>query len=143
MQPRRGTRPRWGFLTVLAIAAIAAVGVVTLVSVGAPREREAPRHYPSADPELRTLLVAPAGTETLSGSEGSLVASLVGGVIPAQPVVATVVSDTNCAPDADGVSHCYNQLRMPDATVLEVQHHHRMADTPCLAPGEQVLVSSA
>jgi hypothetical protein len=57
-------------------------------------------------------------------------------------MMATVMSDTNCAADAQGVSHCHNQLRMNDGTMLTVQHNHRMSDTPCLSPGEHILVMS-
>jgi hypothetical protein len=56
-------------------------------------------------------------------------------------MMATVVSDINCAPDAQGVSHCENQLRMTDGTMLTVRHNHRMMDTPCLSPGEHILVT--
>ncbi|MGZ4137590.1 MAG: hypothetical protein ACXVPX_08475 [Actinomycetota bacterium] len=59
---------------------------------------------------------------------------------PAGPMMATVLSDANCAPDADGVSHCLNRLRLDSGSELTVRHNHRMIEVPCLSPGERVLV---
>ena len=51
---------------------------------------------------------------------------------------ARVLSDTRCTPDAHGVSHCLNRLRLADGRTVTVVHDHRMATMPCLSPGEHV-----
>jgi hypothetical protein len=51
---------------------------------------------------------------------------------------AVVLTDTRCSPDARGVSHCLNRMRLADGTVVTAQHDHRMTEMPCLSPGEPV-----
>lgn len=51
---------------------------------------------------------------------------------------AVVLTDTRCNPDARGVSHCLNRLRLANGAVVTVRHDHRMMDMPCLSPGEHV-----
>ena len=65
-------------------------------------------------------------------------AKLVSGTMPAAAVQATVLTDEECQPDARGVSHCRNRLRLPDGSELEVRHPHDMSKVACLAPGEDV-----
>jgi hypothetical protein len=64
-------------------------------------------------------------------------ANLREGHMPVGATSATVLSDSNCAPDTNGISHCLNQLKI-GGTVVTVQHHHAMAKVPCLAPGETI-----
>ena len=54
---------------------------------------------------------------------------------------AVVLTDTRCTPDAQGVSHCLNRMRLVDGTVVTVQHDHRMMNMPCLSPGEHVTLT--
>ncbi len=72
-----------------------------------------------------------------SDSDG-LHAKLVGGTMPSATVQATVLSDEECQPDAQGVSHCLNRLRLADGSEIQVRHPHDMTVVPCLAPGEHV-----
>ncbi|WP_263790029.1 hypothetical protein [Salinibacter sp.] len=69
-----------------------------------------------------------------------------GTLIKGEPVnearEAEVLSDRDCAPDADGVSHCLNELDL-GARQITVRHHHRMGEVPCLRPGEIVTVVGA
>src|SRR5689334_10333028 len=54
----------------------------------------------------RTVVIAQAGTTpTISGSDGRLMTTLLEGKIPAGATQAVVRTDTNCAPDTQGVSH--------------------------------------
>lgn len=70
-----------------------------------------------------------------------LMTNLVEGVLPERATTARVLTDTNCAPDAEGVSHCLNQLDI-DGTLVTVQHHHKMSEVPCLTPGEVVAITT-
>jgi hypothetical protein len=94
------------------------------------------------DPSLRTVVIAEHGETLPSLKEGFLRAQLVSGQIPSEIVKATVRTDTDCAPDQAGVSHCTNLLELGSKQVV-VQHHHKMSEVACLTPGEQVNVIRA
>lgn len=103
---------------------------------------------------LRTVIVAVDGKPAIlpavaarqcgdspacrNGENGINVVVLKRGRIPNHPVRAFVESDTDCAPDAYGISHCTNRLRLPNGEKLEVRHDHNMQIHPCLSPGETV-----
>jgi hypothetical protein len=72
-----------------------------------------------------------------SNSDG-LRAKLVGGTMPTAAVEATVLTDEQCQPDAQSLSHCLNRLRLPDGSEIQVRHPHDMRLVACLAPGEHV-----
>jgi hypothetical protein len=91
----------------------------------------------------RTVVVARLGEQvpSISGETGPLMTTLVKGTLPEGATEATVRTDENCTPDQDGVSHCLNELDFGTTSVV-VQHHHAMARTPCLTPGEAVHVET-
>ena len=91
--------------------------------------------------EGRMVVVARLGETVsgISGETGPLMTTLVRGTYPEGATVATVRTDENCTPDQDGVSHCLNELDFGNTKIV-VQHHHAMAKTPCLTPGEKVNV---
>jgi hypothetical protein len=131
---------------VVAVLAVVAAGIAVGLVLAAPREQHRAAvvpHYPSVGSGVRTVDVAAAGTTEVSPPGGPLTASYLSGTMPAGPMMATVLSDANCAPDADGVSHCLNRLRLDSGAELTVRHNHRMTEVPCLAPGERVLVESS
>ncbi len=132
----------------LSLSAVGAIALALLPSGKSP-EPVAPASgdaHSSVSPAswegLRTLLVF-RGTEP-SPSEGTaLRAQLLDGRVPAGRTVAVVLTDEDCAPDGQGISHCANALRLPNGNTLTVRHPHSMAVVPCLTPGERVLVSLA
>lgn len=93
---------------------------------------------PAAEVGLRTVVVSGMGPGRLSSPDGPVHVSLVAGDVDAAPVVATVLTDEDCQPDALGYSHCLNELEMPDGRRIAVRHTHRMAEVACLSPGERV-----
>ena len=134
----------------IALFALAWVGVGATLVLLAPDEEPATRPAAATEDdsppatEPRELVVSTTrGTDGVSTPEGPLHASLMEGTMAASPMMATVLSDANCAPDAQGLSHCRNELRMADGSALTVRHVHRMAEVPCLSPGEEVLVVPA
>lgn len=135
-------RPRrWIWMLGLAWIVIgAALGMVALSQRG-PSSEPAERAAPEA--VLRTLIVSDALPVAASTPNGPLHALLLSGEVGATPAVATVLSDENCQPDAQGYSHCLNRLEMPGGEMVEVSHTHRMSEVPCLFPGERVRVRSA
>ena len=52
--------------------------------------------------------------------------------------MAEVMTDTDCSPDAQMISHCRNEMRLSNGETIVVRHPHDMRDVPCLAPGEHV-----
>jgi hypothetical protein len=93
----------------------------------------------SSNTALRTVVIAGPGERLPFQSEtgGLLMANLERGQLPAEAARATVLTDANCQPDQDGVSHCLNELNLGSARVV-VRHHHKMSEVPCLTPGEEV-----
>ncbi len=55
--------------------------------------------------------------------------------------VGTVLTDTNCTPDAQGLSHCHNSIKFGDGSRITIMDNHQMSRHRCLRPGEQVRVS--
>ena len=51
---------------------------------------------------------------------------------------ASDLSDEQCEPYGQGISHCLNRLRLSDGSEIQVRHPHNMDGVPCLAPGENV-----
>ena len=130
-----------GLFAVGAIAfAVAPSGDAAAPSV--PSSGKARESVSPAQGELRTLLVF-RDAEPSRSQGAALRAQLLDGRVPAGRNVAVVLTDEDCAPDAEGISHCTNALRLPDGSTFTVRHPHSMAAVPCLAPGEDVLVSLA
>lgn len=135
---------RVGFALGGALVAVAA-GLVALAAFVGSGPKPTVQADPHGNPivNVRTILVAADDSIGISEPGRQLRAVLAEGTIPTAPTMATVMSDENCAPDAQGVSHCRNRLRMEDGTEMAVTHPHRMSEVPCLSPGEQVRVQAA
>lgn len=127
------SRSRWpsGWL---ALAALGAIGVVAFVFFNS---QQAAR----AQPEI------PAGYDLSSWSEngqgGKYLLQVVDGQppLPGVQVSGVVTSDTNCEPDAQGVNHCGNGIRLANGNTINVIDNHMMMRNPCLSPGETLLVT--
>ncbi len=146
----RGDRSR-----VVAVALALAVGAAVALWAGlggsrhgsstAPEERS-PRLVLVADPgrslppgeavASRDCLRRPRAC--VNGKGGIVLVYRVAGTPLRRPTAAVVETDERCQPDRLGVSHCLNRLRLADGRRLLVRHDHRMADSPCLSPGERV-----
>ena len=102
----------------------------------------------TAVPHFQTALerrVMFTDTAQVSRNQDPVYVQLVSGAIPPDATRLTVLTDENCAPDREGVSHCLNRVAFqttqgPGEAVL--QHHHRMSEESCLAPGESVVIVS-
>lgn len=140
----------WKIAGVVAIVLVAVLAGLQLAGSSAPTAASPAPHFvdlAEADHHTvagqRTVIIAQAGTQLpISGTDGTLMTTLVEGQVPDGATQATVRTDTDCAPDAQGVSHCHNQLDV-DGTLFTVQHHHKMSTTPCLTPGETVAIARA
>jgi hypothetical protein len=141
---RRGSPTLAIAAAVLVLVALALALVATRSQPRAampPPEQAAVPHFIDikAPGEPRTVVVG-GMSDSLPGTSneaGYLMTNLRAGQIPAGATTATVLTDSNCEPDADGVSHCLNDLQIGNV-VVTVQHHHQMHSVPCLSPGEIV-----
>ena len=98
-----------------------------------------PDNSPARSPVVKARLCGPS-FDCANGLDGVDVVVLERGAVPEQPVRAVVETDVNCTPDAYGISHCTNRLRLADGSRIEVRHDHNMRLYPCLRPGEVVAV---
>ena len=132
-------RARYGIL----IAGLVLLGGLLAVAMLA-REGTRQTTTGAGEDEIRTVAVFTGPHQPRPSKPGSLVrVQLKHGQLPAEESPGTVVSDEDCAPDARGVSHCRNRIRLANGEQLEVTHSHEMREVPCLAPGEQVMVRPA
>jgi hypothetical protein len=147
----RSPRPRRSGIPTLVLVALPLVLVAIAVGFAVARPKAAATmpppaqaavpHFvdPKAPGEPRTVVVG-GMSDSLPGTSneaGYLMTSLRAGQIPEDAATATVLTDTNCEPDSDGVSHCLNDLQIGNV-IVTVQHHHQMHSVSCLSPGETV-----
>ena len=76
----------------------------------------------------------------VNGIGGRELVYLTKGRAPARATTATVITDTNCAADRNGISHCANMLRLASGRRITVRHDHSMMNDACLSPGERVRI---
>src|SRR5512139_2855892 len=101
---------RWPLLA-LPLLVAALVGAALVVD-RAQSPSVAVDPHGAALPAERTVALS-VSMPAPSGFDG-LHAELVSGSMPAAAVTATVVSDEQCQPDARGISHCLNRMRLAD-----------------------------
>jgi hypothetical protein len=77
----------------------------------------------------------------INGIGGREVVYLTKGRMPRRSTTTTVLTDTNCAADRNGISHCANVLRLGSDRRITVRHDHSMMNDPCLKPGERVRIT--
>jgi hypothetical protein len=148
-------------LPILLAAAVLATALIVTLALGTgsptpaqptPGPKSAPAgsgHEHAGDrahqrPALtRTLAVYTDAEPAPSAHPERMRALLTQGELPNGVVEATVLTDEDCAADAKGVSHCRNQLRLPNGKKVTVRHPHRMHDVPCMTLGETVRLGRA
>lgn len=125
-----------GYLTFFVVAAVlVTLTTIKLVSSSDEPEASAP-HFGDAD--VRISITADA---QVSRGQDPMLVQLETGTIMAGVTHLTVLTDENCQPDADGVSHCLNRAQyttLDGVQEVTLRHNHRMAEEPCLAPGQVV-----
>ena len=93
-----------------------------------------------------TAIPAGAGIQSWyeNGTGGHYVAPVIAGSMESLGSgsrVGTVLTDTNCSPDARGLSHCHNGIAFDDGSRITITDNHQMSRHRCLRPGERVRVS--
>jgi hypothetical protein len=128
------------FVPLAAIAVL--IGVAVLFALSGRQGGDASPTYVTEHPvaipaSVRTVVVSRA-TPMPSAHERLLSAKLEDGTMPHRSMMAEVLTDTDCAPDAQMISHCRNVVRLEGGGKIVLRHPHDMTRIPCLAPGERV-----
>lgn len=124
----------------LAVIAVAVIAIVSVARMPTARAPSPVPHYQTSTARQIALSEQP----TVSNGNGPVVVQVVSGAIPADVTSVTVLTDENCQPDQDGVSHCLNRVRFTSSQgsgEATLQHHHRMAEESCLTPGETLALA--
>lgn len=80
---------------------------------------------------------------TVSRGQDPAYAQLESGTIPDGVRLLTVLTDEDCTPDKDGVSHCLNRVQFDTADGRQeaaLRHNHPMAEEACFSPGETLVI---
>jgi len=95
----------------------------------------------SAQPEIPVSAGISSWIE--NGSGGKYTLEIIKGALPeeGQSVSATILSDSDCAPDEEGINHCRNEIELSDGSRLTGIDNHRMSVNRCLRSGEKVTIS--
>ena len=121
-------------LSMLAIGSIALAVMFSLQGRGADVDPTPVPHFNTADVRIEFT-----DTAVVSRNQDPVYVQLETGVIPPDVSLLTVLTDEDCTPDEQGVSHCLNRVEYPTASGVEyaaLRHHHKMAEEPCLTPGQ-------
>lgn len=121
------------------VLAIAALTLAVISSMGS--STVATDTDPTAVPHFRTadIRVQIIDEALESRNQDPVWVQLDYGAIPEDVTHLTVLTDEDCTPDADGVSHCLNRVEFKTASGTQqagLRHHHNMAIEPCLSPGQ-------
>ena len=131
---------------------IALIAVVSIADSRNPTRSDPPVSYVATTattvPHFQTEAVREVlftDEATVSRGVGPVLVQLHGGTIPADVTRLTVLTDEDCTPEKDGVSHCTNRVEFVSAHVRRtavIKHHHKMSEEPCLSPGEVVVIAA-
>jgi len=127
-------------LLAVAVALLALGAARALLGSGEPAPVS---EHPVAIPETPRTVTVSLTMPAPSAHERRLSTMLEQGPMPKRPTMAEVRTDTDCTPDSQMISHCRNEMRLQDGTMIVLRHPHDMRSVPCLAPGEQVLLVPA
>lgn len=128
------------FAALAAIAIAVAVGGVLALG-GSEEAADSPTfvsEHPVAIPAAARTVAVSRSMPMPSAHERRLSAMLEEGAMPHRPMMAEVMTDTDCGPDAQMISRCRNAMRLADGSRVVLRHPHDMSRIPCLAPGERV-----
>ena len=128
------------------VVVLFSLGLIVIAGAVALARQQAPVDEPNAYvSEHQTEVPDTARTVTVSRSmpmpsahPRRLSTMLERGQMPGAPIMAEVMTDTDCVPDRELISRCRNELRLDDGKRIVLRHPHDMSKVPCLAPGERV-----
>lgn len=75
-----------------------------------------------------------------NGARGTYIVNLLSGSIEGK-VEGTVLTDTDCEADEEGISRCHNEIELDDQKKVTIANPHNMQNNRCLSPGEKIRLS--
>lgn len=129
------------FAALAAVTIAAAVGGVLALGGREEAADNSPApasEHPIAVPAAARTVVVSRAMPMPSAHARRLSAMLEEGPMPGRPMMAEIMTDSDCAPDAQMISRCRNVARLASGQQIVLRHPHDMSTIPCLAPGEQV-----
>ncbi len=132
----RQSRTRRWVTAVLAAAAVGGLATVAPVFHGAAGASAAEPAIPDG---------APLASWADNGRSGRYLLQIFDGKAPPANLhtTGTVMSDTDCEADAQGFSHCHNEIELPNGGGrLTVINTHNMHQYPCLDPGQKLVLGA-
>ena len=126
-----GMNRKWGFLA----AGIVMISVMGIVVVSLNDHTMVPKEQDQNIPGVSAM------NWQNNGAKDRRIVKIIEGhlVAPAQGVVLT---DTRCNPDAQGLSHCHNVIRLKNHQTTKVIDTHNRMHYGCLRIDESVSVTS-
>lgn len=129
-------RTRYLVGMVVVVAVFLAVGARVMQQDGGVSVETPVPHY-----QADTVKVRITEEAQVSRGQQPYLVQLESGVIPPEVTHLRVLTDENCQPDADGVSHCLNRVAFTTADgegEAVFRHRHKMSEEPCLTPEQTV-----
>lgn len=79
-----------------------------------------------------------------NGSQGIYILDVMEGLpsLGVRQLEGVVLSDGNCRPDANGLSHCHNRVELSNGRQITVVNNHQMSRNRCLKPGDRLSFSA-
>ena len=132
-------RTRWFLVMTLLLFVGTLIGISSLGGPeSAPQKERYIQEHPVSIPSNARVVQISSAMPMPSAHARRLSAMLEHGSMPRHATAGEVLSDTECTPGKDMISRCRNELRLADGSTVVLRHPHKMADIPCLAPGETV-----
>lgn len=125
-------RTRYLLIPALGLIAMAVVIASTARDLTGSVEPTTVPHFEFADVRVQIT-----DEPVVSRHQDPVYVQLEYGEIPPEVTHLTVLTDENCMPDEDGISHCLNRVEFETAEGRQeagLRHHHNMSEVPCLAP---------
>ena len=125
----RGMNRRWGLLAAgILMISVMGIGVVSLGGhTMVPKEQD-------------QIIPVSAMNWQNNGANGQRIVKIIGGHLVA-PTQGVVLTDTHCNPDAKGLSHCHNVIRLKNHQTIKVIDTHNIMHYGCLRIDEPVSVT--
>ena len=131
------SKPKTRHIRKLLVGALTIAGISNLATVLVLSYAQKP-----ASAELSIPTGVPLTSWFDNGKGGQHVLQVTEGNAPPVGVrlTGTVITDTDCDPDAQGLNHCHNTIDLGNGRSIAVIHNHAMHRYPCLEPGQKLTV---
>ncbi len=120
---------------------LVALTAALLIWPSAPAQASGANAAPTSPEPAVPSFARPLESWQQNGMNGAYFAPLLDGATPERTTLGIVRTDTDCAADTQGLSHCHEGIDLLDGDSITIQNNHNMAAHRCLSPGEEVTVT--